>query len=80
VTKGKKIALVLFLGASLLPIWRSGLRENMNLWQWVNNHTIFGPASEYVPEEYYLPTRPIPLQDNLSEIGEEWTEKNTTPA
>ncbi len=39
--------------ASLLPIWRSGGRGNMNLWGWIWNHTIFGPPVEYVPEEDY---------------------------
>ena len=39
--------------ASLLPIWRSGGRENMTLWGWIWNHTIFGPPVEYVPEEDY---------------------------
>lgn len=54
-TQGKKAALVIFICASSLPIWRSGLRENMNLWQWIINHTVFGPPSEYLPEEFYLP-------------------------
>jgi hypothetical protein len=67
VTKGKNIALVLFLGASLLPIWRSGLRENMNLWQWVNNHTVFGPPIEYVPEDYYIPTNPVKIKGDYHE-------------
>jgi hypothetical protein len=39
--------------ASLLPIFRSGLVTHMNFWQWVYNHTIWGPPVEYIPEEDY---------------------------
>jgi len=56
-TKGEKIALIGFGVFSLLPIWRSGLREKMILWEWIANHTIFGPPSEYLPREYYLPEK-----------------------
>jgi len=56
-TKNEKVALGGVAVLSFLPIWRSGLRENMNLWQWIANHTIFGPPSEYVPEKYYLPSK-----------------------
>ena len=38
---------------SLLPIWRSGGRENMTFFGWVWNHTIFGPKVEYIPAEDY---------------------------
>ena len=45
---------IILLGAlSLIPIWRSGGRENMTFWGWLYNHTIFGPKVEYVPEEDY---------------------------
>lgn len=38
---------------SLLPIWKSGLRKDMNLWQFVIGHTVMSPyPSLYVPEEY----------------------------
>ena len=57
--KGK--VLVTGLALSLLPIWRSGLREDMDLWTWILNHTVFGPPSEYITEEYYLPDQPVPL-------------------
>lgn len=60
-TRGQKTFLVVLGAASLAPIWRSGLREDMNFWEWIINHTIFGPPSEYVPEQYYLPTTPTPL-------------------
>ncbi len=36
-----------------LPIFRSGGRTGLSFWQWVVNHTIFGPPVEYVPEEDY---------------------------
>lgn len=44
-------SLVLF---STLPIFRSGLRSGMTGWEWIWNHTIFGPTVEYVPIENYL--------------------------
>jgi len=37
----------------ILPIFRSGGRSNLNFWEWVFNHTIFGPKVEYIPEEDY---------------------------
>jgi hypothetical protein len=40
--------------ASFLPVWRSGGRENLNFWEFIINHTIFGPPVEYIPEEFYL--------------------------
>lgn len=36
-----------------LPIFRSGGRTELSFWEWVVNHTIFGPPVEYVPEEDY---------------------------
>lgn len=36
-----------------LPIFRSGGRTGLSFWQWVVNHTVFGPAVEYVPREQY---------------------------
>ena len=36
-----------------LPIFRSGGRTGLSFWEWVWNHTIFGPAVEYVPVEDY---------------------------
>jgi uncharacterized membrane protein len=60
-TNNQKIILTVAGLASLLPIWRSGLREHMNFWEWIINHTIWGPPSEYIPEEYYLPTTPTPI-------------------
>lgn len=50
----KKAALIIGLVfLSFLPIWRSGLRENMNLYEFLIVHTIFSPYDvTYVPEEY----------------------------
>ncbi len=38
---------------SLLPVWRSGGRTHLNYWEFILNHTIYGPPIEYVPEENY---------------------------
>jgi len=38
---------------SLLPIWRTGLVTNQNLWQWLWQHSVFSPMPQYVPEELY---------------------------
>lgn len=41
------------LAFSLLPIWKSGLRENMSLIEFIVGHTIFSAYETlYVPEEY----------------------------
>ncbi|MBA7697555.1 hypothetical protein ES703_106222 [subsurface metagenome] len=54
----KRVAPRLFLGlvaveSFTLPIFRSGGRTELSFWEWVANHTIFGPPVEYVPEEDY---------------------------
>jgi len=49
----KDIAILLLI-ASFLPVWRCGLRENLNFWSWVKEHTIYGSPVEYIPEEEYL--------------------------
>lgn len=36
-----------------LPIFRSGGRTGLSFWQWVANHTVFGPPVEYIPVEDY---------------------------
>lgn len=36
-----------------LPIFRSGGKNNLSFWGFIYNHTIFGSAVEYVPEEDY---------------------------
>lgn len=41
------------LAFSLLPIWRSGLRDKISLLEFVIGHTVFSPYEAlYVPEEY----------------------------
>ena len=53
VEKSKGAACVGLLALSLLPVWRSGLRDKMNFWEFVIGHTIFSPYEVlYVPEEY----------------------------
>lgn len=59
--KNKRIVVIL-IAFSFLPIWTSGLRENMTLYEWVVNHTVFGAASEYLRPEHYLPDQPTPLE------------------
>ena len=50
----EKVAVGAVVVASFtLPIFRSGGRTGLTFWGWVINHTIFGPAVEYVPEESY---------------------------
>jgi len=54
----KRVAPRLFLGllaveSFALPIFRSGGRTELSFWSWVVNHTVFGPAVEYVPVERY---------------------------
>ena len=39
--------------ALALPIFRSGLRSNLTLFEFVIVHTIFGPEPEYIPKEIY---------------------------
>lgn len=49
----KLIVLVLLL-LSFAPVWRCGLRGNLNFWEFTREHTIFSPHPiEYVPEEKY---------------------------
>ena len=44
---------MLLLGASFLPVWRCGLRGNLNFWSWIYYHTTFAPEPQYIPEEKY---------------------------
>lgn len=53
-TSNQKAAIVGGVVFSLLPIWRSGGRTGLNLWEWLINHTVWGPPIEYVPEEDYM--------------------------
>ncbi len=49
-----KATILVILGAlALLPVWRSGLRENMSFYEFIIAHTTFSPYDvTYVPEEY----------------------------
>ena len=47
-----KASLLIIIGAlGLVPVWRCGLRENLNFYEFILNHTIWGPEVEYIPEE-----------------------------
>lgn len=37
-----------------LPVFRSGGRTELVMWDWVKNHSVFGEPVEYVPEEQYM--------------------------
>ena len=50
-------ALMIGLGVALatnIPVWRSGGRTGLTFWQFLFNHTIWGPPVEYIPEEDYM--------------------------
>ena len=44
---------LLLLGLTFVPVWRSGIKENLNFWQFVLNHTRWGAPVEYLPMETY---------------------------
>ena len=51
VTTGQKVLLGIglgLLGFSLLPIWRSGEKRRLNLFQFVGEHTIFSRKRQWV--------------------------------
>ncbi len=52
-----KVALVGLGLGSFLPVWSCGLRKRLTFWEFVVDHTVFGPEPEYVPEELY--TQPL---------------------
>jgi len=49
---GKGTWLVILGGVGLIPAWRCGLREHLNFYEFIIEHTIFGHPVEYIPEEY----------------------------
>lgn len=51
-TTTQKVLITLTI-ASTIPVFRSGARSHLTFWEWVWNHTIFGPPIEYLPEEDY---------------------------
>lgn len=60
------MVLVLLFMSFGLPIFRSGMRENLNFWQFILNHTIWGPPVEYIPEELYMDElRPADYPEDL---------------
>jgi len=48
------ISLFAFSAALLMPIWRSGGRQDLTFLEFIINHTIWGEPVEYVPEEDYM--------------------------
>ncbi len=55
---GKAVAVILGLGVlGSLPVWSCGLRKRLTFYEFVLDHTIFGPDPEYVPQELY--TQPL---------------------
>ena len=48
------IALWTVVAFFTFPAFRSGNREGLSMWEWIVNHTVYGPPVEYVPEESYL--------------------------
>jgi len=47
------IGMFAFSAALLMPIWRSGGRQNLTFLEFIINHTIWGDPVEYIPEEDY---------------------------
>jgi len=50
----KTIAVFATVAFFITPIFRSGMRGGLTGWEWIVNHSIFGPKVEYVPAEAYL--------------------------
>jgi len=51
----QKVALVTGIAAAFtLPLFRSGGRTGLTFFGWVLNHSVLGPAVEYIPEEDYM--------------------------
>lgn len=48
-----KNLVVLALVVSFLPVFRGGLRSNINFWEFMKEHTIYGSPVQYIPEEEY---------------------------
>ena len=49
----KVVGVWVFVIAFTWPVFRSGGRANLTLFDWIKNHSIWGPPVEYVPEELY---------------------------
>lgn len=50
---GKGLVALGIVGAFTIPIFRSGGNTGLTFVSWVVNHTVFGPAVEYIPAESY---------------------------
>ena len=51
----QKVALVTGIAAAFtLRLFRSGGRTGLTFFGWVLNHSVLGPAVEYIPEEDYM--------------------------
>ena len=48
-----KDLLILLLVFSFLPVFRCGLRDHINFWVWIKEHTVWGHKVEYIPAENY---------------------------
>ena len=47
------LAVLTIIAFFTVPIFRSGSRSELTMWQWLKNHTVYGPPVAYVPEEDY---------------------------
>ena len=55
--KHRKLKLALVWGVALAfywPIFRSGLKSNLTLIEFIVNHTVFGDPVEFIPKEDYM--------------------------
>ncbi len=50
----KALGLVVLIAAFAVPVFRSGLRTNLTLFEFMKAHTVFGPEVQFVPEEKYI--------------------------
>jgi len=44
---------------SILPIWRSGEKYNLNLWQFMFEHSTFGPKRQYIEFRDFETREPV---------------------
>lgn len=50
---GKTVLVWIGILTFTLPIFRSGLKSNLTLFEFTLNHTIFGDVVEFIPKEDY---------------------------
>jgi len=47
--------LLIIAGTTFLPVWKSGSKTGLNLWEFLKNHTIwYDGGSQYLPDEMYI--------------------------